>query len=223
MIQIFNVTKGTPEEQLAAWSTVPGAASYAEPTNFYLEPGQYAYIPQDSLSNYHPGVKQRMADFIARGVISVSEIVSVHYYLDKGNNAQYPITDIVDAGLAQALDQANLVAAELDRVMTRHFASVSVHGGAVGTIGAPLPTDLASLNTWITAAIAAYSAHLASVGVPPAAHPVADATNTPAAFVPGTLATAITALRDLYTVYHAHKEWLQGPTVPITAIAILTY
>jgi hypothetical protein len=222
MIQIFNITTGTPEEQLAAWSTVPGAASYAEPTNFYLEPGQYAYITQDALSNYHPGVKQRMSEFIALGVITVSEITSVHQYQDKGNNSQYPITDIVDAGLAQALDQAILVATDLDRVMTRHFDSVSIHGGVVGAIAAPVPTDLPTLTAWIGAAIAAYNAHRLSVGVPPAAHPIADTTNIPAA-PGGGLPGAVAALRDLYRVYHSHKEWLQAPIVPISAIAILTY
>lgn len=212
MITITNVTKGTALQQTASVRTGFQDSGGAMPMFLAIGPGKSVRIPNQSFADWLPGVKQKIGEYMARGILKVFTMNSVHVYQDKGHEAIYGYDYLIDYKFGPLAETHALnMAAALDTVLKLHFASLAVHGGAVGAMTAALPTDLTTLIAWVTDAQTEYGVHVASTGVPPAAHPNAPV-NTLALGAPTTWPTCIAAMQEIHRVYHAHKEWTLATT-----------
>ncbi|KKN41374.1 hypothetical protein LCGC14_0723950 [marine sediment metagenome] len=219
MIRIRNISKGRPNEARVATRTNWGAGTAAFPILVDLAPGAQLDIPALALSQWDPGVKQWLAEYVAGGLIKVYTLASKHLYQDKGHNAVYGLDYLIDAKLGPlALDHAIAMATTLNAEVQLHFDSDAVHGGNVGAITAAVPTNLTTLQTWIGDAQTEYTTHIASV----VAHTSADTHNvlTPVGAV--SLSTSIAALRELHRAYHSHKTWVDT-AVEMNVSTLLAY
>lgn len=218
MIQIINISKGRPNQAKVALRTNWGAGTAAFPIRIELAPGEQLEVPAQALNDWDPGVKQWLAEYVVHGLLKVYTIASVHLYQDKDHTAIYDLDYLIDAKFDPlALNHAIGMATTLNTEMQLHFDSVAVHGSAVGSITAAVPSNLATLLTWTADAQTQYAAHIASA----VAHTIADTWNT---ITPGAavdLATAISVLRELYTAYHSHKEWLNPASRTEMSVATL--
>lgn len=219
MIQISNVTKGTTKPRGMTFGTsFSGTKGY--PLYVALMPGESITIHEQNVHDWHPAVKQYLAEFMAHGIAKVYDLNSTHLYQDKGNECDYAFDYLLPAGQALALEHALEVATSLDTVMNMHFANLAVHNAVTAVIGAALPTDLATLLVWIATAQPAYDVNHRPSG---AAHPNIDVDNALAPIVAVDLATAIQALQELYSHYHAHKTWLVQTANELDAATILAF
>jgi len=218
MIRIINVTKGRPHEGRISVRTNWGAGTAAFPILINLGPNEKLDVPAQSVNDWDPGVKQWLAEYVANDYLKVYTINSVHDYQDKDHNAEYGLDYLIDAKFDPlALDHAIDMATSFNTEMQLHFDSDAVHASNVGGITAPVPTNLATLQTWIGDAQTQYALHIAS-GV---AHATADTWNTIVPVVVSNLATSISALRELWTAYHSHKKWLDPTSEAEMTIATL--
>jgi len=216
MIQIRNISRTTGLNRGASINTkFGGEAGY--PLRLDLTPGEHIEFPQQNMVDWHPAVKQFLAEYVANGILKVYTLEAAHRYKDKGNNPIYDYDHLID-GPALALTHALEMADTLHTQMNFHMADLAVHDSAVGAIAGVAPTTLATLLVWLAAAEVAYNTnHRVSA----LAHNHPDAEN---AFVSAavTLATAVTDLRSLYSAYQSHKGWFTT-AVELDVPAILTF
>lgn len=220
MLQIRNISIGKPSETRVAERTNWGAGTAAFPLFFDLSPGQTLEVPQTSVHAWDPGVKQWLAEYMAHNILAVYEVTTSHLYQDKGNDPVYSVDHLIDAKFDPlATTHAIEIATTLHTAMNDHFENTRAHNAATTLIGAAVPTDLATLITWITEAQTRYDTdHRPAI----AAHPVIDLVNTLALGAPATLAQCIAALRELYIAYDNHKTWFVGGT-ELDIEAVLAY
>lgn len=206
MIRIINVTQGRPHQGRVSVRTNWGAGTAAFPILIDLGPNEKLDVPAQSVNDWDPGVKQWLAEYVSNDYLKVYTINSLHDYQDKDHNAAYGLDYLIDAKFDPlALTHAIAMATSLNTEMQLHFDALTVHAAPVaGSITASVPTNLATLQTWIGDAQTEFATHIADATT----HTVADTWNsyTPTAAVD--LATSITALRELHRAYHSHKEWL---------------
>lgn len=221
MIRIINISKRRPNEAHVPMRTNWGAGTAAFPILVDLAPGKYIDVPAQSVNDWDPGVKQWLAEYVVQGLLKVFNISSLHLYQDKNHNAEYDYDYLIEARMGDlALNHAIDVATSLNTEMQLHFDNLSVHGGAVGTLTAAVPTNLATLIAWITDAQTQHAAHLASA----VAHTIADTWNPLALGAPTDLATSIAALQELYRRYHSHKSWLDPTSAAeMDVVTLLAY
>jgi len=218
MIRLMNVSKGRPNQAIVSTRTNWGAGTAAFPILIDMKPGAVLDIPAQAFSQFDPGVKQWVAEYVSNGLLKVFTLSSVHHYQDKNHDAEYALDYLIDAKYGTlAQTHALAMAVSLNEEMQLHFDSVAVHDSAVGSITAAVPTNLATLITWIGDAQTQYAAHIASA----VAHPVADTWNTITPVVAGTWATSIAALQELYIAYHSHKTWLDPTSAVEMNVATL--
>lgn len=219
MIQIHNVTKGTTKPRGMTFGTsFHGTKGY--PLHVTLMPGENITIHNLHLHEWHPAVKQYLTEYVAHGIAKVYSLNSTHVYQDKGNDCDYALDYLLPAAQALALEHALQVAVSLHTVMNAHFTNLAVHNAATAVIAAAVPTTLATLLVWIAAAQTAYdTVHRPDIP----AHPHIEAVNALVPVVAIDLPTSIQALQELYTRYHAHKEWLDQTATELTADAILAF
>lgn len=223
MILIQNVSKGTAFEQTASVRTGYQDSGGGMPMFLAIPPGENVCVPDESFKDWLPGVKQWIGEYMATGVLKVYTIDSPHLYQDKGHDCIYGYDYLIDVKLGTIAETHALnMATALDTVLKLHFASLAVHGGAHGAITAALPTDLTTLIAWVTDVQTEYAVHIASTGVPPAAHPNAPV-NALALGAPTTWATCIAALQEIHRVYHTHKEWTLVPGTEQDVNTIIAY
>lgn len=223
MITIHNISKGQQFQQTAALRTGHTDSGSAMPMYLAIEPGEFVKVPNQSLVDWLAGTKQRLAEYMVEGILTVSTMNSTHIYQDKDHNCLYGLDYLVDAKFGElAQDHAIAVAGSLHTELNGHFNSIVHHNDVVGAIGGAAPTDLATLIVWIGTAQTQYAAHRLSVGGAPAAHPFADIVNTLTPVVAADWPTCIQALQELHRAYHSHKEWTLA-TTQISANAVLAY
>ena len=217
MIQIRNITHGMGPRRGASINTkFGGEAGY--PLRLDLAPGEHVEFPQQNLTDFHPAVKQYLAEYVANGILKVYTLEAAHRYQDKGNNPFHDYDHLIDAPVALALIHALEMAGTLHVQMNFHMAGMGVHDAAIGAIAGNAPGDLAALLVWLAAAEVAYNTnHRVSA----LAHNHPDGEN---AFVSAAvnLPTAITDLRNLYSAYQAHKRWFAN-SLELDVPAILTF
>lgn len=205
MIRIRNISKGRPNEARVAMRTNWGAGTAAFPILVNLGPDEQMDVPAQSVNDWDPGVKEWLAEYVAHGLLKVYTIESKHDYQDKGHNAIYDLDYLIEAKLGPlAESHALAMAVTLNEEIELHHLDIAVHGGVVGNITAAVPTDLATLVTWIGDAQTQYALHIASA----VAHKTADTDNVLTPVVATTWPTCIAALQELHRAYHSHKTWL---------------
>lgn len=221
MIQIRNISKGRPNEARVATRVGYDDSGGAIPMFIDLAPGETLEVPAQSVSDWLPGVKQWLAEYVANGLLKVFTIDSVHDYRDKNHNAEYGLDYLIGAQFGTlALNHAIAMATSFNTEMQLHYDDDAVHGANVGTLSAAIPTNLATLITWIGDAQTQYAAHIVSG----AAHATADTWNTIAPVGAVDLATSISALQELWTAYHSHKTWLDhSSAAEMTITTLLAY
>ena len=219
MIQISNVTKGTTQPRGLSFGTkFAGTSGYA--LYISLMPGESITVHNQNMHDWHPAVKQYLVEYVVHGIAKVYNLNSTHRYQDKGNACDYAYDYLLPAAQPLALEHALTVAVSLNTVMDTHFVNLAVHDAATAVIGVAVPTTLATLLVWIAAAQTALDVnHRLSV----LAHPNLDIVNVLVPVVAIDLPTAIQALQEIHTCYHAHKEWLLAAATELHADAILAF
>jgi hypothetical protein len=221
MIRILNDTKGQSNEARVAFRTNWSAGTAAFPIQVDLIPGAHIDIPRTSFDYLDPGVKQFIAEYMAQGIIRVLDIDTAHRYMDKNHNPEYDLDYLIGAEFGDlALTHAINMATSLNTEMDRHFLSLAVHDAATAAVAGNLPTNLATLLVWIGNAQTAYDTnHRPSL----VAHAGLDTTNTLAPVAAVDLATAISALQELFTAFQSHKTWLLPTANELDIEAVLTF
>jgi len=69
MILLRNISKGRPYEAVIQANTAFGGTA-GQPWRIYLAPGDELLVPKTTFKQYHPYVKQTLAEFAQSGLLA---------------------------------------------------------------------------------------------------------------------------------------------------------
>ena len=215
MIRISNTS---PNQRFAF--TTKGFATPSIPAFIDLGPNQTVTLPRLTMHDWPAAAKQSLAEAVAAGVALAGEVDSVHLYQDKGHQLAYSYDYLLVENSAVGLSRAIEVATDFALKFNQHVNNAGVHTGASVNITAATPTNLATLQAWITDAQIQYPAHIAAGAV----HPTVDTWNVLVPILAVDIPTAVRAMQELSFAFTSHKTWLsEASFVTLTVNDILTY
>lgn len=174
-------------------------------------------IASENFRKFGDGVKQEIANAIQAGIIQVNDLTDIHNVADTSMLPDSASGIVPGGDLPQLLQSAN----DYAMVYDAHDSSSIFHIGGAGShqIAVALPSNWATLVTFLTDVKAKYNAHI----VDGAMHNAADAVNGLTYTTPVlTNAAAAVAIKQLWGTYAQHKAWTDY-TATLTPLTVFTY
>ena len=189
-----------------------GSGGSNRPNVINLGPGERQMMMKAELHAWTLSSKQDLSRYVQMSTLQIKELDSVHVGRDMAVAPVYT---------ALTLESAIDTAISFRDAWNLHLKSgVHIAEDTTNVMTFSNPETLPVLAAFISSQQVKYTAHIPSVVF----HAKTDIINVLTPIVPGTLATCIAALKELFAKFEKHKRQVAGTVAPpLTPATILTY